>query len=166
MALGRIVCFAVLLAAELCGRDAPLQPVTVCEVVQDLSNYTGKTIVVVGRFSFRKTGRWLSEEACEQKSSKPAAEPPLLLLAFEPKSAPKLSPVFEIDGASLKQKMKLIKLRTTLKEFRFGSSDYDRWALVYGRVEPRPAAGGSGGQPAAQLSYYGDGVILFLNDEE
>lgn len=168
MTIGRIVCFGLLLAAGVCGRDAPLQPVTVCEVLKDLSSYNGKTVVVVGRFSFRKTGRWLSEEACQPKVENPAAEPTHLRLAYEPKSAPKLSPVFAIDEVSLKQKVKLVKLHTALKEFRFGSPDYDRWALVYGRVEARPAPASDPATPAspAQLSYYGDGVILFLNDEE
>jgi hypothetical protein len=159
-----LFCLSMMYAAE-----APLQPVTVCEVL--------KEVMVVGRFSFRKTGRWLSEETCEQKPAKAKAVDPIeLWLAYDPKAAPKPSPVFEIDAAVLKQKMKLVKERTTLREFRFGSADYDRWAAVFGRVEKRTggapvsnaqetAKTDSGGTRApAQLLYCGDGVIVFLDN--
>ena len=48
---------------------------------------------------------------------------------------------------------------TKLHTFRFGTSDYDRWAVVYGRVESDKAK-----TPAVRLVYRGDGVVLFLHE--
>ncbi len=159
--------------------EAPLQPVTVCEVLHDLNDYNGKVVMVVGRFSFRKTGRSLNEETCESKPAKTESPDPAgLSLAYDPKTAPKPASVFEIDAAVLRRKLKQVKAATSLREFRFGSSDYDRWAGVYGRVETRPAPArgserdeqarnNSGTSPVpAQLLYCGDGVIVFLDDVE
>lgn len=53
-----------------------------------------------------------------------------------------------------------LRKRTSLGKFRFGSSDYDRWAVVYGRVESRK--GESAKKAAADLVFRGDGVVLFL----
>ena len=52
---------------------------------------------------------------------------------------------------------------TKLHTFRFGTSDYDRWAVVYGRVVSRK---GLAGQKApADLLFRGNGVVIFLTTE-
>ena len=54
-------------AAAAQGAGPRLQPVTVCEVLQDLAAYDGKVVAVIGRFSFRQNGRWLGELKCAHK---------------------------------------------------------------------------------------------------
>ena len=50
----RLATLLLLLVCPLIEAAEPaLQPVTVCEVLQDLSAYDGKVVAVVGRFSFR-----------------------------------------------------------------------------------------------------------------
>ena len=73
--MGRIFLGFLLWCSLLQGSDAPLQPITVCEVLKDLNTYSGKVVLVVGRFSFRKTGRWLGEEGCEQPAKSEGTEP-------------------------------------------------------------------------------------------
>lgn len=100
--MGRTFCCLLFWCAILRAAEKPLEPVTVCEVLKDLNSYSGKVVMVVGRFSFRKNGRWLSEETCEPNPAKTdTPESSELWLAYEPKIAPRLSPVFEIDGAVL-----------------------------------------------------------------
>ena len=53
-----------------------------------------------------------------------------------------------------------VQQHTTLGRFRFGSTDYDRWAVVYGRVESH-----KGEDPAkfgASLVIRGNRMIIFL----
>jgi hypothetical protein len=173
------ILFLVLLSSPfLRAGDRPLEPVTVCEVLKNLAAYDGKVVAVVGRFSFRQTGRWIGEQKCE---TKPTAGDPewanALWVAYDPAAAPKPPDVLAVDGVVLAQKLRAVKLGTALAHFRFGSSDYDRWAVAYGRVEtrkdlPAPAPGGIrkngfgyGGAAPAQLVCHGDAVVVLLNDE-
>jgi len=85
--------------------------------------------------------------------------------------------VVAVDAALLAQKLREVKLGTSLTKFRFGSPDYDSWAVVYGRLETRKdlvtdmADGtrnngfGYGGSSPAQLVCHGDAEVIFLNDE-
>lgn len=160
------------------GGDPPLQPVTVCEALRGLAGYDGKTVAVVGRFSFRQGGRWLGEQKCGQKLVIENQEwPNSLWVTYEPQSAPTPPSVLAVDSVMLAQKLREVKLGTSLTKFRFGSADYDAWALVYGRIETRKdlvtvtAAGaqrngfGSGDSSPAQLVCHGEAVVVFLNDD-
>ncbi len=156
------VCFpALVLLLAPCAAEAPIQPITVCEALKELPDLDGKAAAVIGRFSFRSTGRWMSEEACE---SKPA--PGAIVLADDSKSGPKPPQDFEINGETATRKWKSIAQHTKLHKFRFGTPDYDRWAIVYGRIEAlkTPAAAGDL-KASARLVYRGDGVVLFLPDD-
>ena len=51
--------------------------------------------------------------------------------------------------------------KTALGKFRFGTPEYDRWAVVYGRVVARK----DDKKAAADLVFRGDGVIVFLTTE-
>ena len=53
-----------------------------------------------------------------------------------------------------------IDLRVSRK-FKFGTPEYDRWAVVYGRV----VAHKGDKKAAADLVFRGDGVILFLTTD-
>lgn len=150
---------AILGGAATFSADQPLPPLGVCEVLRDLPANEGKTVAVVGRYSYRETGRWVDEQSCT-----PALTVPLQLWIVEdPKTGPKPPENFELDGVVLKQKLTELQKRTPLGKFRFGSSEYDRWAVIYGRVEARK--GDDAKKAAANLVIRGDGVIIKLTPE-
>jgi len=169
---------ALLSAGVLLAGDPALQPVTVCEVLQDLAAYDGKVVAIVGRFSFRHNGRWLGEQTCDRKLVIAEQEwPNALWVAYDPASAPKPPAVLAVDAALLSQKLSAVKRATPLTKFRFGSTDYDSWAVIYGRVETRKdlvevTAGGTrkngfgyGESSPARLVCHGDAVVVFLTDD-
>ena len=169
---------ALLSAGLLYGGEPALQPVTVCEVLQDLSAYDGKVVAMVGRFSSRQNGRWLGEQSCNRKLVIGEQEwPNSFWVAYDSSSAPKPPAVLAVDGVLLAEKLRAVKLATSLTKFRFGSTDYDSWAVVYGRVETRKdlvavTAGGTrrngfgyGESSPARLVCHGDAVVMFLTDD-
>jgi hypothetical protein len=149
-----------LVCAAAFPADAPLVPVTVCEVLNGLSASEGKEAAVLGRYSYRENGRWVGEQTCEP----PAAAPPQLWLVEDTRDGPKPPGNFELDGQALRRKLAEIERRTTLGKFRFGTPDYDRWAVIYGRVETRK--GEDAKKAAANLVYRGNGVIVFLRPDQ
>jgi hypothetical protein len=169
------MCFAVLACAagvRAQAPEAPVVPVSVCDVLRDLPAHTGKAIAVLGRYSFRENGRWLGEQACEAPapavSTASAAAPasaaralpvPALWLVENGADGPRQPGNFELDGAAVRRKLAEVERRTSLGKFRFGTPDYDRWAVVWGRIEPRRP---EDGKAAANLVIRGSGVILFL----
>ena len=70
---------------------------------------------------------------------------------------------YEIDAAVLKRKRIEMERHTSLGKFRFGTQDYDRWAIVYGRIELRK--GDDAKIAAANLVFRGSGVVLILPNE-
>ena len=128
---------AVLLAGSGPGSsEAPLKPVRVCEVLADLPARDGKVVAVLGRFSFRENGRSISEDGCEPTpAAGDSVRPTALRVVFDPKSAPALPARLELNAADVFQPLKLVRQRTALGKFRFGSVEYDRWAVVFGRIE-------------------------------
>jgi hypothetical protein len=135
--------------------DTPIIPHTVCEILHDLASFESGPVAALGRYSFRNDGRWLNEQACAGVSG-----PPALRLTEDPKDGPKAPGDFELDGVALNQKLAAIRKGTTLGKFRFGSTDYDRWAVVYGTVQP--STGAAAGKATAELRFRGDGVVVFL----
>jgi len=140
--------------------EPPLVPLTVCEVLQDLTALDGKTIVVVGRYSFRQNGRWMGEQAC---AAAPSA-PPLIWLAEDAKGAPKPPGDFELDAAILRRKFADLQRHTSLAKLKFGNPEYDRWAMIYGRIEARK--GEALKQAAANLIFRGSGALVFMTPDE
>ena len=136
--------------------DAPIVPQTVCEVLHDLGQHDGNPVAALGRYSYRQDGRWLGEQSCPGDQ----ATPPVLWLTEDTKDGPKPPVNFELDAAALTRKFAELRMHTSLGKFRFGTSDYDRWAVVYGRVEARK--GDANKKAAADLVFRGDGVIVFL----
>jgi hypothetical protein len=151
---------ATLAAACVVAADPALTPVTVCEILADLHAHEGKDFAVLGRFSFRRDGRWIGEQACDPA----VAAPPMLWLDEDSTGGPKPPADFELVAAVLNKKFAALAKRTTLAKFRFGSTDYDRWAVVFGRVEPRK--GDAAQKAAANLVFRGDGVVTFLTTEK
>ena len=139
--------------------DAPIVPLTVCEVLRDLSPLEGKAIAVLGRYSYRETGRWIGEQTCD-----PAMPtPPQLMLVEDSKDGPRPPGNFELDGAALNRKFADLQKRTSLGKFRFGTPDYDRWAVIFGRVEARK--GEDTKKSPANLVYRGSGVVVILTNQ-
>ena len=162
-------CLVALAGSTCLAADAPIRPVRICEVLGDPDSFDGKTAAIVVRYSFRESGRFVGEDACPADNS--AGERHDVRLVFDAKNAPRMPEVFEIDSAVLDQKWKAVKQHTLLGKFRFGSADYDRWAVVYGRVEIRrsggPSAGGKTEAKAseAQVVCRGESAMLFLHEE-
>jgi hypothetical protein len=132
-------------------------PLSVCEVLRDVAAMDGKNAAVLGRYSFRPDGRWVSEQSCDPPA--PAA-PAELWLVEDVTEAPKLPEPFELDSVALRKKLLQIERHTTLAKFRFGTPGYDRWAVVYGRVEVRK--GDDAKKAPANLLFRGSGVVLFV----
>jgi hypothetical protein len=139
--------------------DPPLAPVGVCEVLRDLASWENKTAAVVGRYSFRPTGRWVSEQVCDPG----AAEPPQLRIVEDGLDGPRPPDRYEFDTAAVRLKLTAIERRTALAKFRFGSPEYDRWAVIYGRIQARK--GDDTRTAPANLVIRGTAVILILNSE-
>ena len=64
----RFAYLPVLLCAFAMAADPPLVPLTVCEVLHDLASNEGKTVAVLGRYSFRENGRWMGAQVCDTGS--------------------------------------------------------------------------------------------------
>ena len=173
---------AILILTLVCpfaeAGEPALRPVTVCEVLQDLSAYDGKVVAVVGRFSARQTGRWLGEQKCGHKLVSGDQEwPNAFWVTYDPEDAPKPPAVLAVDATILAQKLRAVKVGTSLTNLPFGSTDYDNWAVVYGRIEtrkdlvtvtadgPRKNGFGYGQSSPARLVCHGDAVVIFLNDD-
>jgi hypothetical protein len=139
--------------------DPPILPLGVCEVLSDLPALEGKGVAVIGRYSFRENGRWVGEQSC----AAPVTVPPQLWLVEDSKGAPKPPGNFELDGVALNRKFAELQRHSPLGKFRFGTPDYDRWAVIYGRVEGRK--GEDTKKAAANLVIRGDGVIIVLTPE-
>lgn len=171
-----LICLMPIVIAT--AAEPSLAPARVCEVFQDLQAYSGKTALVLGRFSYRGQGRFLSEKTCETKLAATAtvsttASPRTLRIVIDAKSGPKAPDKLAVDSPLLEEKLALVKKSTALANFRFGSTDYDRWAVVYGRVEVEPeqpenAAPKSGGkgefEAPARLVCKGEALIIFIAD--
>ena len=155
----RLTAGVFLLTAFAAASDPPaaLVPVTVCEVLADLPAHEGKNFAVLGRYSFRKDGRWIGQEGC-------GAAAGLLWLDEDTAAAPRPPGNLDIDATVLNKKFADMVKNTSLGKFRFGSPEYDRWAVVYGRVTARK--GDDAKKAPAELLFRGSGVVMFLTTEK
>jgi hypothetical protein len=129
---------ALLSAGLLLAGEPALQPVTVCEVLQDLSAYDGKVVAVVGRFSFRHNGRWLGEQNCDRKLVIGEQEwPNALWVTYDPASAPRSRPPCWRSMRAPRPETARREARHAAHQVPLRKPDYDSWAVVYGRVETR-----------------------------
>ncbi len=153
---GRTICLFVCLIAGI-SAEPSIDPMPVCEVTAGWKNYDGKAVALLGRYSFRESGpqkgRWLDQEACDGKTARA-----MVRLTFDSKNAPKPPDQVAIDELALEKKLALIRQHTALGKFRFGSADYDRWAVVLGKFQR------DGGEEL-ELVYRGDGAVFFLADK-
>jgi hypothetical protein len=158
--IGRSISLALLATAFAVAADPPIPPMTVCEILAALPAHEGKNVAVLGRYSFRQNGRWIGEQSCEPAT----ALPPVLWLTEDEYTAPKPAGNLAFDAAVLNKKFAALVRRTSLGKFRFGQPEYDRWAVVYGRVVSRK--GDAAKKAPADLVFRGDGVIVFLTTDK
>jgi hypothetical protein len=153
----RLLMCALMLSAFAGASDPPpaIAPVTVCEILTDLPAHEGKNYAVLGRYSFRKDGRWIGEESCGG---------PGILWLNEDSQAPRPPGNFDLDGSVLNKKFAEMVKHTVLGKFRFGQPEYDRWAVVYGRVAARK--GDDTKKVPADLMFRGSGVVVFLTTDK
>lgn len=129
-------CFRVsavlLLAGGVRAADPAPQPdvVTVCQLLAAPDQYDHKNVFVLGRVSKRENGRSIGQDSCDGM----AAGPKSLTVHFDRQAGPLPPDQFALNTALAKVKFHDVAEHTTLQEFRFGSGDYDRWAIVFGRV--------------------------------
>ena len=162
-AVGRSIWLALFLAAFAIAADPPIPPVTVCEILADLPAHEGKDVAVLGRYSFRRDGRWIGEESCGPATS----VAPMLWLNEDATDGPKPPADFEFDAAVLNKKFAGLTRHTALGKFRFGNPEYDRWAVIFGRVVSRTSRKGDiPPKTPAELVFRGNGVIIFLTTEK
>jgi hypothetical protein len=133
--------------------EPALEPVSVCDALDHLPDFQGKAVALVGRYSFRKEGRWLDQEACGGNGKRG-----MVWLTLDSKSAPKPPESVSINEVTLERILAAMKQHTSLGKFRFGSPDYDRWAVMFGRLE-------TGSDQKTQLVYRGDGAIFYFVDK-
>ena len=152
-----MIAISLLLCAFAAASDPPsLAPVTVCEILADLPAHDGKNYAVLGRYSFRRDGRWIGEDACGAAQG--------ILTLNEDSSAPRPPGDLDLDTAVLNKKFAELLKHTVLGKFKFGTPEYDRWAVVFGRVEAHKAEDHNR-KTAADLVFRGSGVVVFLTTE-
>ena len=88
----------------------------------------------------------------------------MLWLTEDSTSAPKPPGEFALDVATLNKKFADLVRHSSLGKFRFGNPEYDRWAVVYGRVVARK--GDAARKAPADLIFRGNGVVIFLTTEQ
>jgi hypothetical protein len=142
----------LLVCAAAVAAEPSLIPLTVCEAVAEFASHQGKTVALLGRYSFRTTGRWLDQEGCGEGKNRVSVS-----LTADSASGPKPPDTVSIDEATLESKLTAIKRGTSLGKFKFGSQDYDRWAVIFGRLE--------GDAEKPHLIYRGDGAMFILVDK-
>jgi hypothetical protein len=152
----RLGSVALLAGSVLSPAERGIVPVSVCDLLRDLPSYDGQTVAVVGRYSYRTNSRWIAQQSCQPAPDRPAS----LWVVENLNDAPKAPDVFQFDAAELDKKLLEVQQRTPLGKFRFGTPDYDRWAVVYGRVELRK--GDDAKEFAANLVIRGNAMIIFL----
>ena len=157
--ISRAMSVFIVSGLKIFSADPPIVPLSVCDVVRDLPAHEGKNVAVIGRYSFREAGRWVADQVCDP----PVTVPPELWLLEDSKEGPKPPGNYELDGVALQRKFNDLQRHTPLGKFRFGTPDYDRWVVIYGRVEPRK--GDDTRKAAANLIFRGRGVIVFLTPE-
>jgi len=148
-----IGCALLLCAFARAADPPPIVPLTVCEVVSDLAAHEGKNYAVIGRYSYRRDGRWIGEDGCGSGTA-------TLWLSEDSAAAPRPPANYELDASALNKKFSEMQKHTSLGKFRFGTPDYDRWAVVFGRVELRK--GDDAKKAPADLVFRGSGTVMFL----
>jgi hypothetical protein len=164
----------VLFANSLLVASDDVPVLTVCEVLNNLEHYEGRTVIVVGRSTGTFEGSWLDED-CGMKVVRAEHEfRATISIAYSTGDfapPPELPEGFRWDKNILQQKLSLVKRTTKIRTHKHEDSDV--WLAVFGRLEtglPRKVNIGKGrygytsgfghlsGSPA-QLVFPADGTV-------
>jgi hypothetical protein len=121
----------VLLAGSVTAAPDDISVLTVCEALKDLPHFAGKSVIVVGRFSFSDEGTWLDEDCGTKvvnggREFRPSISTSYAVSDF---TAPPQKPSgFKWDERLLQQKLKQVKRTTRLHHS-------DQWLAIFGRLE-------------------------------
>jgi hypothetical protein len=102
-------------------------------------------VLIAGRISKRGNRRYIGEDGCDGGGRE-------LSIQFDAANGPMPPDSFGVSTAEVKRKFDTIIPHTALREFRFGTGEYERWAMVLGRVEmeaPAPKPDSSDAPPGA-----------------
>lgn len=132
---GLVLAMALLSGAGLQAAEPEAPPVRVCDILHDLASYDGKVVAVIGRFSSRAGGRFMSEQGCAVVKNGEHSDATAIQIFYDAKTAPRPPHGLSFDRDLIYKELESVKRQTSLANFRFGSQDYDRWAVVYGRIE-------------------------------
>ena len=102
------------------------QPVTVCDVLNDLKAYNGKSVAVLGRWSGTVEGEWLSQDCSHPLRTGNYTWHSTLSLEWNAQASTRFE-VTGLDQSAVAKALESVKKTTKL---RAG----DRWALVFGRL--------------------------------
>lgn len=161
-------------AAVLTARPL-LKPVTVCDVLEQVSIYEGREVLVIGRLSTNFfDGIWLSQGVCNKNV--PVRDPnfPYAIVINQSSTKPRLPPnLSTLDHSALQAKMKELR-RTTSLGFdenlwvskdgrRTGTvAEKEKWGIMLGRVE---SEGGPYGAVHAMVRLIGSAKDLRVIDD-
>src|SRR5262245_16822081 len=116
--------------AQVKADEAPLVPVTVCEILANPQQFNGNSVAILGRFGRTNEGWWLSEDDCGSKLVQQGyAWPNIVWLhcCYEPAPDPP-SGSLRLDDVAMAAKLKQVRSTTKLRH------QTDQWAVVYGRI--------------------------------
>jgi hypothetical protein len=130
------VWFTLLLGLSAPALAADIPIVTVCEVLNHLAAYQGKTIIVVGRLSGTDEGSWLDQQ-CEQKLiTNGFSWPSTISMTYVRGSTappPALPKHFAWNQEMLRKNLAQVQKTTKLRQ----APERDMWSAQYGRLETR-----------------------------
>jgi len=119
--------------AQATSGEAPLVPVTVCEILASPQQFNGKNVAVLGRLGRTNEGWWLGEDDCGSKIVQEGYTWPNLVwveCCYEPAPDPP-SGSLRLGDVFVAAKLKQVKETTKLRY------QTDAWVVAYGRIETR-----------------------------
>jgi hypothetical protein len=186
--------FCLAIPLSLHAQDAPpasaqterprATPLTVCELLEDVDQNTGKIVAVVGRLSSELfDGAWLSEDGCNAKV--PPSDPhwpyAVFLGCFDDTRPDPAEGKPDIDSEALKAKLERLRKTTQLEYYtplvtpRPGQPPQkprptkETWAVAFGRIKPAPTGqkGWFGGVRArAQLCSSSESRLIRIEEPD
>jgi hypothetical protein len=135
-----VLCFASIAPRLIVGQTPvtlqPIPVVTVCEVLNDLGRYNGKSIIVIGKESGTMEGSWLTAD-CEKKLVTDGFTwDDSISLSYVRGTVEPLPPLpdrFKWNTKLVTVKLQEIQRTTKLRP----RPENDRWFAIFGRLETR-----------------------------
>ena len=112
------LCVFALLTIGRAQTSSAVPVLTVCEVLNDLSKFDGRTIVVVGRFSHTDEGSWVDEDCPGGVTIDGRSWPTGISTSYTASQtvpAPTLPKGFHWNRTLIREKLGAVKKTTTLR---------------------------------------------------